>query len=113
MFTSCSDDDEEVVIKDDDEEGDDSDDDGKGDNEVVVPDSIARAVAAKFGLGWNLGNQLDAHNNGVAQEDCWGNKIATQALFDKVAEAGFKSVRIPVTWLGHVGAAPDYKIISG
>ena len=63
-------------------------------------------IAASLGLGWNLGNQLDAHNNGVADETSWGNAAATQALFDALANAGFTSVRIPVTWLGYVGEAP-------
>lgn len=69
-------------------------------------------IAASMGLGWNLGNQLDAHNNGVADETVWGNQPATQALFDAVAAAGFTSVRIPVTWMGHIGEAPDYTIES-
>lgn len=67
-------------------------------------------VAEHIGLGWNLGNQMDAYNNGVANETCWGNGAVTQATFDKLAAAGFTSVRIPVTWLGKVGAAPDYAI---
>ena len=67
-------------------------------------------IAASLGLGWNLGNQLDAHNNGVANETAWGNRATTQALFDQLAASGITSVRIPVTWLGHVGEAPDYTI---
>ena len=67
-------------------------------------------IAASLGLGWNLGNQLDAHNNGVADETAWGNQPTTQALFDQLAASGITSVRIPVTWLGHVGEAPDYTI---
>ena len=63
-----------------------------------------------LGAGWNLGNHFDAHNNGVSSETAWSNPKATQATFDKVREAGFKTVRIPVTWLGHIGPAPDYKI---
>src|SRR5690554_150814 len=70
----------------------------------------ALAVAHTLGMGWNLGNQLDAHANGTANETIWGNQAATQATFDKLAEAGFASVRIPVTWLGKVGPAPDYAI---
>lgn len=35
---------------------------------------------------------------------------ATQATFEAVKRMGFSSVRIPVTWMGHIGAAPDYKI---
>lgn len=71
---------------------------------------IAWQVAEKLGLGWNLGNQMDAHVDGVSSETGWGNPAATRATFDKVKSAGFSSVRIPVTWLGHIGPAPDYTI---
>lgn len=73
-------------------------------------DGVAWTVARKLGIGWNLGNQFDSHNNGVSGETLWGNPKATQATFDKVKEAGFSTVRIPVTWMGHIGEAPDYKI---
>lgn len=63
-----------------------------------------------LGLGWNLGNSMDAHEKGVSGETLWHDQAATQATFDSVAAAGFKSVRIPVTWLGHIGEAPDYKL---
>lgn len=62
-----------------------------------------------LGLGWNLGNQLDAWSGGD-DETCWGNSKATQATLDAVKAAGFTSVRIPVTWMKHMGAAPDYTI---
>ena len=61
-------------------------------------------------MGWNLGNQMEANNNGVAGETIWGNKKATQTTFDKVKAAGYSSVRIPVTYLGHIGDAPAYVI---
>jgi aryl-phospho-beta-D-glucosidase BglC (GH1 family) len=70
----------------------------------------AIAVAHSLGLGWNLGNQLDANNGTVSSETVWGNPVTTQAAFYKIAAAGITTVRIPVTWLGHFGAAPDYKI---
>lgn len=70
----------------------------------------AIAYAQTLGIGWNLGNSLDAHADGVGNETCWGNGKATQATFDAVKRMGFCSVRIPVTWMGHIGAAPDYKI---
>ncbi len=63
-----------------------------------------------LGIGWNLGNHFDAFNNGVSGETFWGNPKATQATFDKVKAAGFNTVRIPVTWMGHIGKAPEYKI---
>ena len=70
----------------------------------------AREVALSLGVGWNLGNQMDAFNNGISSETAWGNPVATQSLFDTLKSKGFSTVRIPVTWLGHIGDAPDYKI---
>lgn len=70
-------------------------------------DTDSVAVTA---LGWNLGNSLDAYANGVANDTAFSNPPATQAMFDSVYAAGIRCVRIPVTWLGHVGPAPDYKI---
>lgn len=78
-----------------------------------VPDASLLTVDMVYdaiGLGWNLGNQLDAHANGVSDETCWGNPTVDQTIFDSVRRAGFKSVRIPVTWMGHIGAEPGYKI---
>lgn len=63
-----------------------------------------------LGMGWNLGNHFDAYNNGVSGETAWGNPKATLDTFGKLKAAGFSTVRIPVTWLGHIGEAPDYKI---
>jgi endoglucanase len=61
--------------------------------------------------GWNLGNTLDAVNApSTAVETAWGNPAATQALFNGVKQSGFDIVRIPVTWIGHIGPAPNYKV---
>ena len=60
--------------------------------------------------GWNMGNHMDAISNGVSAETIWGNQKCTQATFDGVKAAGFKSVRICVTWQGHIGEAPGYRL---
>ena len=73
-------------------------------------DNDAVQFAMSMGIGWNLGNQMDAHYGGCSYEEGWGNKAATQQTFNGVANAGFKSVRIPVTWMGHIGPAPTYTI---
>ena len=40
----------------------------------VIPNADSSVeYAALLGLGWNLGNQFDAHNNGTASETAWGN----------------------------------------
>ncbi len=68
------------------------------------------AVRNAMGMGWNLGNQFDAYDNGVSSETAWSQPVCTQQTFNKVAAAGIKTVRIPITWMGHIGEAPDYKI---
>lgn len=77
---------------------------------TVSAQNEAMDFALTMGVGWNYGNNLDAHYDGVAHEDGWGNKIATQKTFDAVAKAGFKTVRIPITWMGHFGKGPTYLI---
>lgn len=74
------------------------------------PATDALQYAMSMGMGWNLGNQMDAYNNNVAGETAWGNGKATRATFDRLAQAGISTVRIPVTWLGQVGDAPGYTI---
>ena len=90
---------------------------GNGDNDddddTVIPENdgnLAWQFAERLGIGWNLGNHFDAQNNGVSGETFWGNPKATATTFTKVKEAGFNTVRIPVTWMGHIGEAPDYEI---
>jgi endoglucanase len=58
-------------------------------------------------LGWNLGNTMDSTSGG---ETGWGNPMTTQAMIDAVKARGFNTVRIPVTWDTHMGAAPNYTI---
>lgn len=85
----------------------------KPENKPLDENQPAVKIAKELGLGWNLGNQLDAHVNEVADETSWGNGKASQETLNKVKSAGFTSVRIPITWLGKVGAAPDYTIDTG
>ncbi|WP_112248949.1 glycoside hydrolase family 5 protein [Kribbella monticola] len=74
--------------------------------------SSASQIVADLGAGWNLGNQLEANSNGYPSETAWGNPTVTQALIDKVQAAGFKSIRIPVSYLKNIGAGPNYAINS-
>ena len=73
---------------------------------ALTPEMVFQAMAP----GWNMGNHMDAISNGVASETVWGNPKCTQATMDGVKAAGFKAVRICVTWEGHIGAAPAYRI---
>ncbi|WP_236725401.1 glycoside hydrolase family 5 protein [Amycolatopsis orientalis] len=73
----------------------------------------ASQIVADMGAGWNLGNQLEANSNGYPSETAWGQPTVTQALIDKVKAAGFKTIRIPVSYLNNIGPGPNYTINSG
>lgn len=68
----------------------------------------ALRFAAKMGPGWNLGNALDCKGGETeitqinGYETRWGNPVITESLFAAVADAGFGTVRIPVTWYEHM-----------
>lgn len=62
--------------------------------------------------GWNLGNQLEANSGGTPSETAWGNPTITEKLIKEVKAQGFKSVRIPVSYLSKIGDGPDYTIDS-
>jgi endoglucanase len=65
---------------------------------------LAPVTTANLGKGWNLGNSLEAEQTRgkfpltTSQETLWGNPVVTQQIFNGIAAAGFKSVRIPVSW---------------
>lgn len=67
-------------------------------------------ITEAMGLGWNLGNQLEASSGGLPSETCWSNPEITKELIDTVKAQGFKTVRIPVSYLDMIGDGPDYKI---
>lgn len=73
------------------------------------PDSAE--ITAALGVGWNLGNQLEASSNGMPNETIWAKHTITQDTLHMVKEAGFDSVRIPVSYLKKIGSADTgYKI---
>jgi endoglucanase len=78
----------------------------------VVAQVNASQLVADMGAGWNLGNSLEANINGIPSETAWGNPAVTQAFVDRVKAAGFKTIRIPVSYLGHIGSGPNYTVNS-
>ncbi len=76
----------------------------------------AITMAPKMGIGWNLGNSLEATSgpdvNGVytASEIAWGNPKTNKAMIDAVKAAGFNTVRIPCAWSGYIEDNVTYKI---
>lgn len=60
-----------------------------------VPSGLtAVELTDEMGVGWNVGNSLDA----VGGETAWGNPMITRELIDSVKAAGFDTLRLPVAW---------------
>lgn len=102
----------------------------------------ATSAVKNMGIGWNLGNTLDANGQlkstnpddatywncqGLESETYWGQYTTTAGLFNMFKDAGFGAIRVPVTWYNHmdvngkideawmarVHAVVDYVINSG
>ena len=69
-------------------------------------------MVKNMAIGWNLGNTLDATGgNGLNSERSWGQPYTTKAMITGLRKAGFKTIRIPVSWANHTSGS-DYKIDS-
>lgn len=81
-------------------------------DEVKISDFTVSAdmLSQELGAGWNYGNTLEANSGGMPSETVWGNPAASQEMIDAVAEAGFKTVRIPVSYLGKIDDDNGYKV---
>ena len=64
----------------------------------------AKDAVKNMGVGWNLGNTLDAHDASKTwttteqHETCWNQPVTKPELMKMMKEAGFSSIRVPVTW---------------
>ncbi len=71
---------------------------------VVRENLTTMELVNEMGLGINLGNTLDATGDWINPssilnyEQAWGSPIITQQIIEGYAEAGYTSMRIPVTW---------------
>ena len=73
-----------------------------------VPDNEALRFTKDMKLGWNLGNTFDAydgytkHQKGISMETSWVGAKTSRKLITAVYDAGFNTIRIPVSWHNHV-----------
>jgi len=88
-------------------------------NSISVKKSTMRnmttaQIVKDMGLGFNLGNTLEACGdwiNGKSVKDyeiAWGAPVTTKAMIDGIHNNGFNSLRIPVAWSNLMAA--DYTI---
>jgi endoglucanase len=57
-------------------------------------------LSSSMSPGTNMGNSLEA----IGGETAWGNPLVNQAIMNGIKSAGFKSIRIPVSWKQYADA---------
>lgn len=75
-------------------------------------DISKKEITALLGTGWNLGNQLEAVTGTLPEETAWGNPVVTEDLIKLVKASGFTTIRVPVSYMGHIGDGPGYTVDS-
>ena len=79
-----------------------------------IPDTEAMAFVKSMGVGWNLGNTFDASDCGwisreLEYERAWNGAMTTYEDIAALKEAGFSTIRIPISWHNHV-SGDDFTI---
>ena len=84
---------------------------------TTIRDITSMELIGEMKTGWNLGNTLDStitnptgSETPTDWETAWGQPVTTKAMIDSVKAQGFNVLRVPVTWEGKFGEAPDYTI---
>ncbi|MDE5598775.1 MAG: glycoside hydrolase family 5 protein, partial [Lachnospiraceae bacterium] len=72
-----------------------------------LPESEALAFVKDMKIGWNLGNTFDAIDcnwlsDEMQYESSWCGAVTTKEMIDALKEAGFQTIRIPVSWHNHL-----------
>ena len=66
----------------------------------------ATDAVKNMGVGWNLGNTLDANGTGISDvvqsETYWGQPVTQPELITMMKDAGFGAIRVPITWYAHI-----------
>lgn len=68
-------------------------------------------LVEEMGVGWNLGSSLESYEKNLDPfyvsecETAWGNPETTREMIAAIGQAGFQTVRIPVTWSNMMSSA--------
>lgn len=94
-----------------------NDDTADADGAVIDGTSVSDAgeFVRNMKIGWNLGNTFDASSDQnkqdeLAYESDWCGVVTTKEMVDAVKAAGFRTMRIPISWHNHVTQDGNYTI---
>ena len=81
-----------------------------------IPENEAMQFLKEMGVGWNLGNTFDAikgdwnrNADEMTVETSWVGVKTTKNMIKAIHDAGFTTIRVPVSWHDHV-SGPDHEI---
>ncbi|MCQ2572753.1 MAG: glycoside hydrolase family 5 protein [Treponema sp.] len=84
---------------------------------TAVEKTEAQKMVEAMGIGINLGNTMEAcgdwinKNGGIrAYETAWGSPVINPSIIKGYADAGFKTLRIPVAWTNLMSKDGNYTI---
>ena len=78
---------------------------------IKKKEKTAKEIVDDMGIGWNLGNTFECFNslikfkNPDEQITYWGNVIPTKEMVTSIKKYGFKTIRIPVTWMNFMDSS--------
>lgn len=88
-----------------------------GDDDNPIEGYSASEISSVMGPVWNLGNSFESVDGntssstyGTVNEKFWGNPKTTKCLIQAVKSQGFNAIRVPISYLNMIGAAPNYTI---
>ena len=63
-------------------------------------------IVEDMGIGWNLANSFECYSSEIKtmtnpdqQIKLYGNELPTKQIFSSIKKYGFKTVRVPITWM--------------
>ncbi|MGN0369840.1 MAG: cellulase family glycosylhydrolase [Butyrivibrio sp.] len=68
------------------------------------------AIVYEMGVGTNLGNTMDGHSGFTPSETAWQSVVTTKEYIKALHDAGYNTVRIPVTWGNMIDTDNGYTI---
>lgn len=82
------------------------------DNSKAMPyrELTPEQLIAEMGVGINLGNTMDGHSSFTPGETLWQSVPTTKEYIKALHDAGYNTVRIPVTWGTSIDEENGYKL---
>jgi endoglucanase len=87
-------------------------DTGTESNPLTWRDLTNDEIVDEMGAGINLGNTMDGHSGFTPNETSWQSVTTTKAYIKALHDAGYNTVRIPVTWGTMIDEDNGYTINS-